>query len=172
MSAPAASEPATAVTLPMRPARPMHREKPPSAAVSFMEEAASDRLSRCEIVLLPKFEHAADGFLPFRRGRRGRGGFVQLSFERWKECILPGHSGGMSAHKKARFDFRRQVKRDCHGYPILSSLLSLAVPTYSKGERLSNGLAQNAQNASLQSNTQREGEAGEKITSLSRKPLK
>jgi hypothetical protein len=39
---------------------------PPSAAVSFMEEATCDGFSERETVFLPEFEHAPHRFLPFR----------------------------------------------------------------------------------------------------------
>ena len=80
-----------------------------------MEEAACDRLSEGESMLLSKLEHAAHGFLSLRlAGCRWRCPDGRFLGER-KEIRFQGHAAGKSARKKTLFNLGPQVKSDGHG---------------------------------------------------------
>jgi hypothetical protein len=88
---------------------------PPSVAVSFMQEAACDRLSKGEKVLLSKFEHAAHCFLSFRLARCGWRCVDGRFLSEGNEIRFQGHAAGMSARKETRFNLGPQVKNNGHG---------------------------------------------------------
>jgi hypothetical protein len=87
----------------------------PSVAVSFVEEAACDRLSEGESMLLSKLEHAAHGFLPLRLAGCGWRRLDGCFLGERKEIRFQGHAAGMSARKETRFNLGPQVKNNGHG---------------------------------------------------------
>ena len=87
----------------------------PSVAVSFMEEAACDRLSEGESMLLSKFEHAAHCFLSFRLASCGWRCLDGRFLGEGKEIRFQGHAAGMSARQETRFNLGPQVKNNGHG---------------------------------------------------------
>jgi hypothetical protein len=87
----------------------------PSVAVSFVEEAACDRLSEGEPVLLSKFEHAAHCFLSLRLASCGWRCLDGRFLGEGKEIRFQWHAAGMGARKETRFNLGPQVENNGHG---------------------------------------------------------
>src|SRR5208337_5018320 len=72
------------------------RRRPPSEAVSFMQQLAGNRLAEAEVMFLPEFDHAPNGFRSRRLSVVGRvrcwrsGGTLNEG----EEVLFQGHATG------------------------------------------------------------------------------
>jgi hypothetical protein len=87
---------------------------PPSVAVSFVEEVTRGRLSKGEMILLSKFEHAAHCLFSFRLDSRGWRWLYSRFLSEGKDIRIQRHAAGMSAREETRFNLGPQVKGDGH----------------------------------------------------------
>jgi hypothetical protein len=90
----------------------------PSEAVSFMQQFAGNRLAEAEVMFLPEFNHAPNGFRSRRLSVVGRvpcwrsGGALNEA----EEVLFQGHAAGSRPRQEIRFDFRLEVQGDRHRF--------------------------------------------------------